>query len=164
MTNVPTLLQTVPMREIRREARFLDNVTDIRLVGCTAKYLEMNNLRMARGRFLSDKDLEDGTNFCVIGAEAARILFPYQDPINQFLQVETQFYVIVGQTESKNPSGGVGGSLAAQDFNLDVYIPLTTLRNRIGDMVITSRARKPRRRTRRAKPDHGRRSRPGPGG
>ena len=48
--------------------------------------------------------------------------------------------MIVGQTESKNPSGGVGGSLAAQDFNFDVYIPLTTLKNRIGDMVITSRA------------------------
>ncbi len=140
VTNIPTLTQAVPMREINREARYLDNVTDIRLVGCTAKYLEMNNLRMARGRFISDKDLESGDNVCVIGSQAARQLFPYQDPIGEFLQVDQAFYVIVGQTESKTPSAGIGGSMSAQDFNLDVYIPLSTLRSRIGDLVVTSRA------------------------
>jgi putative ABC transport system permease protein len=30
--------------------------------------------------------------------------------------------------------------MSAQDYNSDVYIPLTTLRERIGDMVVTSRA------------------------
>ncbi len=138
--NVPTLLQAVPMREIRKEARFLDKVTDVRVVGCTAKYLDMNNLRMARGHFLSDKDLEQAENVAVIGDRTARELFPYEDPIGQTLQIEREFYVIVGQTESKTPSGGIGGSLAAQDYNLDVYIPLTTLRWRIGDQVVTSRA------------------------
>src|SRR5690606_25845229 len=88
----------------------------------------------------SDKDLESAENVCIIGADTARILFPYQDPIGQFLQVEDAFYVVVGQTESKTPSAGIGGSMSAQDFNLDVYIPLATLRARIGDMVVTSRA------------------------
>jgi len=139
-SNVPTLTQAVPMREITREARYLDNVTDIRLVGCTAKYLSMNNLRMARGRFISDKDMEAGDNVCVIGDQTARQLFPYQDPIGEFLQIEDAFYVVIGQTQSRNPTAGIGGSMSAQDFNLDVYIPLSTLRARIGDMVITSRA------------------------
>src|SRR5262249_33652628 len=49
VANVPTMLQAVPIREITREARYLDKVTDVRLVGCTSKYVEMNNLRMARG-------------------------------------------------------------------------------------------------------------------
>ncbi|MBI3837786.1 MAG: ABC transporter permease [Planctomycetia bacterium] len=140
VANIPTLLQAVPMREIRKEARYLDKVTDVRLVGCTAKYLEINNLRMSRGRFLSDKDLERADNVAVIGDAAAKVLFPYENPIGRFLQVEKEFYVIVGQTEDKTPSGGIGGSLAAQDYNLDVYIPLSTLRWRIGDMVATSRA------------------------
>jgi putative ABC transport system permease protein len=140
VSNVPTLVQAVPMREIRREARFLDNVTDVRLVGCTSKYLAMNNLRISRGRFLSDRDLEQADNICVIGDDAARTLFPYQDPIGQFLQIDQAFYTIIGTTASKLPSAGIGGSLAAQDFNSDVYIPLSTLRARIGDMVVTSRA------------------------
>ncbi len=112
----------------------------MRLVGCTAKYLEMNNLKMARGRFISDKDMEEGENVCVIGDQTARQLFPYQDPIGEFLQIEDAFYVVIGQTKSRNPTAGIGGSMSAQDYNLDVYIPLSTLRARIGDMVITSRA------------------------
>jgi putative ABC transport system permease protein len=140
VANVPTMLQAVPMREIKKEARYLDKVTDVRVVGCTSKYMEMNNLKLSRGRFLSDKDLEEVQNICIIADGTAQELFPYQDPIGQFLQIDNEFYVIIGQMESKTPAGGVGGSLAAQDYNLDVYIPLSTLRARIGDMVITSRA------------------------
>jgi putative ABC transport system permease protein len=140
VSNVPTLTQAVPMREITREVRYLDNVTDVRLVGCTAKFQDMNNLKIARGRFLSDKDLEEANNVCVIGDATARALFPYQDPVGEFLQIENAFYVVIGQTSSRTPSAGIGGSMTAQDYNSDVYIPLTTLRERIGDMVVTSRA------------------------
>lgn len=138
--NVPTLLQAVPMREIRKEARYHEKVTDVRVVGCTSKYLDMNNLKMSRGRFLSDKDLERFENVCVIGDATAKVLFPYEDPIGCIIQIEKEVYVVVGQTEDKTPSGGIGGSLAAQDFNADVYIPLSTLRWRIGDLVVTSRS------------------------
>jgi putative ABC transport system permease protein len=140
VANVPTLTQAVPMREIYKEVRYQDKVTDASVVGCTAKYLDLNNLRMARGRFLTDKDLEAADNVAVIGHETARQLFPYEDPIGEFLQIEDEFYVIVGQTEAKTPSAGIGGSFTSKDYNSDVYIPLSTLRWRIGDMVITSRA------------------------
>lgn len=140
VSNVPTLLQAVPMREIKKECRYLDKVVDARVVGCTSKYLEMNNLHMSRGRFLSDKDFEQAENVAVIGDRTAQELFLYEDPIGKFLQIDQEFYTIIGQTESKTPSGGIGGSLAAQDFNLDVYIPLSTLHARVGDTVVTSRA------------------------
>ncbi|MEX2111866.1 MAG: ABC transporter permease [Pirellulales bacterium] len=140
VSNVPTLLQAVPMREIHKEIRYLDRVSDARIVGCTAKYLDINNLRVERGRFLSDKDLEEAGNVAVIGSKAAATLFPYEDPRGKFIQIEDQFYTVVGQTASKTPSAGIGGSLSAQDYNNDIYIPLTTLRWRIGDMVITARS------------------------
>jgi putative ABC transport system permease protein len=76
----------------------------------------------------------------VLGYDTARQLFPYQDPIGEFIQIDDEFYTVVGQTESKTPTAGIGGSLTAQDYNSDIYIPLSTLRWRIGDMVITSRA------------------------
>jgi putative ABC transport system permease protein len=140
VANVPTMLQAVPIREITREARYLDRVTDVRTVGCTAKYLEMNNLKMSRGRFISDKDLERADNVAVIASDTAAQLFPYSDPIGQEIQLEKDFYVVIGETESKTPSAGIGGSLAAQNYNMDVYIPLSTLRWRVGDLVVTSRA------------------------
>jgi putative ABC transport system permease protein len=139
VSNVPTMLQAVPIREISREARVMDKVADVRVVGCTSKYLDMNNLRMARGRFISDKDLERADNVCVIGHGTAAQLFPYEDPIGCEIQLDKEFYVIIGQTAEKQASAGIGGSLAAQNFNQDIYIPLSTLRYRIGDLVITSR-------------------------
>jgi putative ABC transport system permease protein len=41
----------------------------------------------------------------------------------------------VGVTAQKAPSAGTGSSLAAQDFNKDVYIPLTTDRARFGEVL-----------------------------
>ncbi len=38
------------------------------------------------------------------------------------------------------PTAAVGGSLAAQDFSKDIYIPISTLRGRIGDYVVTRRS------------------------
>ena len=34
-------------------------------------------------------------------------------------------------------SAGIGGSLAAQDYTFDVYIPIRTQLKRIGDVVVT---------------------------
>ena len=138
--NIPTIIQAVPLREIHKDARYLDRVSDVRLVGCTPQYPAMNNLHMAAGRFLSDGDAKRLENFCVIGDTTAETLFPYEDPIGKKIQVDNDFYVVVGRTANRSASGSIGGSFSGQDYNQDVYIPLSTLRARIGDKVFTSRS------------------------
>ncbi|HEX4129684.1 MAG TPA: ABC transporter permease [Pirellulales bacterium] len=137
--NIPTVRQAVPLRELHKEARYQSAVADIRLVGCTPEYVGMNNLRLAHGRFLTDRDLARRENVCILGYAVARQLFPYEDPIGKNIQIDKDFYVIIGQTQERTATGGIGGSFSGQDFNLDIYIPLTTLRSRIGDQVMTSR-------------------------
>jgi putative ABC transport system permease protein len=99
---------------------------------------------MARGRFLTDRDLNHRANVAVIAAQTAEKLFPYEDPINRSIAIlansKSDTYTIVGQTESRIPSASIGGSLEGRDYNLDVYIPLETLRSRIGDQVFTARS------------------------
>lgn len=138
--NVPTLTAAVPLREIRKEARYQDRALDIRLVGCTAAYLDMNHLQIARGRFISDRDQEAVDNVCVLAHQAALALFPYEDPLERRIQIDRDFYRVIGVTANRTPTGGIGGSFSGQDFNQDVYIPLATLRARIGDKVITARS------------------------
>ena len=138
--NMPTVLQAVPMREILREGRHRDKVLDVKLVGCTPEYQVLNHLSVARGRFLSDQDLKRIDNVAVLGHRTAQVLFPYEDPIGQTLQIGSDFYVIVGQTAERTASAAIGGSLEAREYDTDVYIPLSTLRWRIGDMVMTSRS------------------------
>jgi len=136
---IPTIRRSIPLREISKEARYLDKTAETRLVGCTPEYLEINHLVVARGRFLEDRDIEASDNVCVIADETATQLFPYRDPIGQAIQIDNDFYTIIGQTATRQASGNIGGSFSGQNFNRDVYIPLSTLRVRIGDQVITSR-------------------------
>jgi putative ABC transport system permease protein len=143
ISRIPTVVDATPLREIRKEARYLDRFCSVRLVGCTPKYPQLANLHMARGRFLSDHDAEHADNVCVIADQTAKLLFPYEDPIGRSVQVDSiqgpQIFVVIGQTEDRTPSGNVGGSFSGQNYNLDVYIPLSTLRWRIGDMVANIR-------------------------
>ena len=138
--NVPTIIAAVPLREIRKEGRYHDRAVDVRLVGCTPQYVSLNHLHLARGHFISDRDQERSDNVCVIAHGTAERLFPYEDPIGKSIQVDRDFYTIIGQTAERTPTGGIGGSFSGQDFNQDVYIPLNTLRTRIGDKVLTSRS------------------------
>src|SRR5690606_15831572 len=110
---------------------------DIRLVGCTPEYLKMNGLRVASGRFLSDHDRASADNVAVIADETARRLFPYEDPIGRAILIDREIYTVVGRTANRQSAGAIGGSFTSQNYNLDVYIPLETLRQRIGDTVMT---------------------------
>ena len=134
---IPTITGAVRMREIVSEARYLQRILNVRLVGSTTEYSEMNHLQMLRGRFLSDEDETDMANVAVLGAETASTLFPFEDPIGQTIQIRTHRYKVVGVMRSRTASAAIGGSLSGQDFNKDIYIPLSTFRVRIGDVVFT---------------------------
>ena len=138
--NIPTVRQAIALREVRKEARYLDRVVDTRVVGCTSKYLTLANLHLAHGRFLSDRDMDRVENVAVLADQTAKELFPFEDPVGKTIRIETDFYVVIGRTEPRTASGNIGGSFSGQEYNLDVYIPLSTLRARIGDMVATSRS------------------------
>ena len=141
---VPYVRRAVPVREIQSEARAGTRATEVRLLGCTPEYFEINRLQMARGRFLKDRDIEQRDNICVLGDEAARALFPFEDPVGKtiavFANFEAEVYSVVGVTRNRTPSAAIGGSLEGRDYNFDVYTPLTTFRDRVGDMVITARS------------------------
>jgi putative ABC transport system permease protein len=140
-STIPSVKQAVPMREIRKEVRYLDRLADIHLLGCTPEYFGINHLSMSRGRFLTDRDVELRDNVAVIADGTAAQLFPYENPIGKTIQFGGgDVYVVIGQTASRNPSAAIGGSLEGRDYNLDVYIPLSTLRARIGDQVLTARS------------------------
>jgi len=136
---ISTVKLAMPVRELRREFRFTDRRVDGRLVGCTPQYAPVTRLEVEQGRFLTDADMLQKSNVCVLGSEAARTLFPYEDPIGRSIGVDQMYYVVVGVTKSRAPSAAIGGSLDSQDFSKDVYLPITTLWSRIGDLVITFR-------------------------
>ncbi len=132
---IPTIKRATPLRELLRDARYLNRKEVVRVVGCTPDYQEINNLKIARGRFIVDGDSDREENFAVLAEGVASKLFLHEDPIGQTIQIDKEFYVVIGVTEERMSSGNVGGAFASQDYNMDVYIPLATLRRRIGDLA-----------------------------
>ena len=137
--NVPTIEQMVPMRELRKESSFQAQSADTRIVGCTPEYFALNHLELDSGRLLRDADLDQVDNVCVIGHATAERIFEHLDPIGNALRVDRDLYVVVGVTAEKTPSAAIGGSFAAQDYNMDVYVPMSTFRSRFSDTVSTAR-------------------------
>ena len=132
--NIPGITEAIPLREVRYELRMDNRTADAKLVGCVEQHLEMNRLEIARGRWLSPRDR--GKKVVVLADDTAKRLFPYENPIGQSIWVGSEFYVVIGQTKPRTASAAIGGSLDARDYNLDAYIPLETLRQRIGDRVL----------------------------
>jgi putative ABC transport system permease protein len=89
---------------------------------------------------LMASDNEKYQNYAVLAAETAEKLFPFEDPLNQSVKLGSDYYTVVGITARRASSAGIGGSLAAQDFNKDVYIPLNTCRLRFGERIMDNRS------------------------
>jgi putative ABC transport system permease protein len=131
----------VPLRVFPTEARYLDRMVNSRVIATYPEYADVNKLVMASGRFLvatDDVEMNDDAemaNVCILGSEVADKLFPFEDPLGQSVQLKGHFFKIVGVIRERMPTGGTGGSQAAEDFNRDVYIPFRTSRKRFGDVI-----------------------------
>ena len=132
--NIPNIRRAVPMRELRFELRLGNRTADAKLVGCVEDYLQLNHLEMARGRWFTQRDR--GQKVIVLADDTAKRLFPFENPIGQTIWVGSEFYKVIGQTKPRTASAAIGGSLDSRDYNLDAYIPLKTLRQRVGDLVM----------------------------
>jgi putative ABC transport system permease protein len=136
LTGITTIKNAVRIRETRREAHYGAVTLASHLVACTPEYAEIMHLQLARGRFISDVDVQQRANVCVLAAEASDLFFSTEDPMGKVIRIRELPYVVIGVMQPRTPTAGIGGSISAQDFAKDVYIPLTTFWQRIGDRVL----------------------------
>jgi putative ABC transport system permease protein len=139
LMGISTVKNAIKIREANREAHYGAVTIDSHLVACTPQYAKVLRLELKDGRFIADVDVAQRENVCVLAEVAARRFFPVDDPIGKIIRVRDMPYVVVGVIEERMPMAGIGSSLAAQDFASDVYIPLTTFKQRIGDQVLFMR-------------------------
>jgi putative ABC transport system permease protein len=137
---IRTIERAIPVRSLRRQFWNGPRKRDGMLVGCTQDYAEVTRLEVARGHFITDAEAHDLRNHCVLAAELAEYLFPLEDPLGKAIHVENSFYTVVGVLKPRAPTAAIGGSFAAQDFSNNVYVPIQTVKVRIGDTVYTNRS------------------------
>jgi putative ABC transport system permease protein len=136
---IPDVARLVPLRVVfPMEARYLGRMAGARMVATTPEYADIQKIELASGRFLTADDDLKMSNYVVLGSGLADALFPFEDPIGRTIKLGSNnsfFYKVVGVIKDRMPTGGTGGSQAAEDFNQDVYLPLGTCKVRFGETI-----------------------------
>ena len=138
---IPTVVRALPISQLRKDAQHgRRRIANARILGTTPLCPVVKNLRVHRGRFLTDTDLRNTANVCVLGAGAANRLFGYEDPLGKDLLLGAAAYRVVGVLGQQAGDVGHGGASNQDGYNNDIYIPLTAARRRFGELQLIVRA------------------------
>jgi RND family efflux transporter MFP subunit len=129
---LPGVAHLAPLRILSSEAHHLERRHSAHLVGATAAYRQVYPLELEAGRFLNEDDESKIRNVVVLGSGVAQTLFPGEDALGQNVLLGRYFYSVIGVLKGRRP---VGEGTKAEEFNDDVYLPLSTLRARFGAVV-----------------------------
>jgi putative ABC transport system permease protein len=131
--NFPNVERIVPLKSVggqvlRNERRMVSQA-----FGTTPELLSAINLRVERGRYLTEQDMQGEELVAIIGSKVAENMFPLEDPLGQTFRIDSRVFTVVGVLRTVGLAGGTGAALVGRDLNLDVHIPLTTARAVFGD-------------------------------
>lgn len=132
----PTGSRIVPLKSVGGQLLRKDRQLVSQAFGVTPLLRDLAGLRVDRGRYLNDQDMEQNAMVAVIGSEIARALFPFEDPLGNTFHIDEKIVTVVGVLAPVGLSGGAGGALIGRDLNFDVQIPFTTARIVFGDLVV----------------------------
>jgi len=130
-TTIPSVDVVVPVREIPCDARYRQRNAGGVLVGTVPWFLQIRNMPMILGRFLTSVDMHEHKSMCVINREVAERLFPNDGPLGQHIKIGKDYYKVVGVVDD---AGMTTGGQAQSSKR--IFIPITTARARFGEMLM----------------------------
>lgn len=80
---------------------------DVRVVGTSAEFEEIRNLKLRLGRFLPAGDPRSGAPVAVIGANVHREVFAGQNPIGQAVRIGQSRFRVIGALEHQGSNLGL---------------------------------------------------------
>ena len=138
---LPTLERAVPIALVRRNAQHERyRVANARILGTTPEYRRVKNLSVHRGRFLTGPDIHSTANVAVLAAGAAQRLFSYEDPLGKNLLLGNGAYKVIGVLDRQGSGSATPGAIGQQNFDNDIYIPITAAQRRFGEMQMIVRS------------------------
>jgi putative ABC transport system permease protein len=137
-STIPGVRRVLPMRIIRENVRFNESTFPCQIIGTTPSYPEIVGVDIMRGRFICDTDELHQQNVCALTTGLASRLFPYQDPLRQAIKVAGVYYRVVGLVQEKNTKEqrSQSGEMEGEPLDNNIYIPMSTSRSRLGEMII----------------------------
>jgi putative ABC transport system permease protein len=107
------------------ETRYQKTPPNVQLLGESPGSFPARNWTVAEGRALTEPDVDNIRDVCVLGSALAKTVFPFGSPVGEHLKINGINYTVVGVLEPK------GGSLGGEQDNFAV-VPITTGLSRFG--------------------------------
>jgi len=142
--SIPDVEIVVPNRLISQQAWYRNRKLPIEVVGTVPWYPEMSPIQIQQGRFLSSVDTHYRQSVCVVDEKVATELFAFDYPLGQDVKIAGDYYRVIGIVSvhdfgkaANTPDNGFSQSQVQSGVNAaNIYIPLTTAKNRFGEISI----------------------------
>src|SRR5437763_5334684 len=120
-SEAPSVADTSPFyRKIAETVRYRENQTDTPiLLGVTPHYEFVMSSYIGYGRFITDLDVEQRANVCVLGRDVVKALFNYLDPLDKEVRIAGRPFKVIGVMEPL-------GQILGQSRDNSIFIPITT--------------------------------------
>jgi len=137
---IPHIDHVVPLKTVAYKAWQSEHQSALNVVGTTPAFFEVVNIAVARGRPLTDQDLTERTNVCVIGEEVSRELFPFKDPLGELILAE-RFpaavpFTVVGILEEVQTAGAPARGVEERNLNREILVPFSTAMTQFGEITV----------------------------
>lgn len=126
---IPNIAGITTQRIMNEKVIYRDLDKQAELIGTQPKMMNVRSTPMHKGRFLCSLDVAEQNTVCIINKSLADELFSYREPIGKIISIKKAYYTVVGVTEEPGDS-----DQATQNHR--IYIPISTMRSRYGDLVI----------------------------
>ncbi len=130
----PSVLTVDPEITHFVDATYRDRTLRLKVLGTNRHYPYADDMRVAKGRFISDKDCEDYANVVMLGPTYKEDLFGDEEAIGKKITLDGVVFTVVGIMKKKEFyfRGGDGGRErnVLEWLNRSLYIPITTMAKR----------------------------------
>ncbi len=136
---VPEVEFTSP--EIIFETNFIRNarMRSGKIVGVNNEYFYISSFEIQDGNNFSDIQIQNAEPVAIIGSDVRTKFFPGEDPIGKSIKVGNLWLTVIGVLEKKELSTENIESLGIRNYNLDIFLPATTLLLRFKNRALVTK-------------------------
>lgn len=107
----------------RKTVKYKSNSVQNAIIGGVSyEYYKIKNFELTDGRYFTQNETEAGYRVAIVGAEIAKGLFPYENPLGKEIKISGQKAVIIGVIKKE------GESILGPSFDFQVVIPFNFAR------------------------------------
>jgi putative ABC transport system permease protein len=123
-TNVPNITGVVAFTKGVGSVVWKNNSYDTNLSGCTSGYPEVEEGEVLEGRFFTEEEERNLSRVVVLGSTVKKELFGESEVIGQKVKIKKQSLEVIGVMKER-------GTVALQDYDDQVFIPIKTMQKLI---------------------------------